>query len=192
MLQLVQRAKAVGLDAICITDHESNAWGSQATEMSQRFAIPIFVGVELLTHEGDLLVFGLNELPAGKLPAAELTALVELAGGVCIAAHPFRDNDRGMGLYEPGLLRTNGVEAYNGNTTPADNQRAGVVGNKLKLPLFGGSDAHDLAQIGKYATKFPGKIDTMDEFIRAVRASDAAPVQFKNGRFVEIKNDEFD
>lgn len=184
MLQLLRRAKEIGLDAVCITDHESSAWAEQSADLGSTYNIPIFVGAELLTHEGDLLVFGLNTLPSRMLHATELTAMVKAVGGVCIAAHPFRDNGRGMGPFEPELQLTHGVEAYNGNTADDDNQRAVAVANRLSLPRLGGSDSHDDWQIGKFATRFPSPVSTLDEFIRAVQIGDTIPVEYRDGRFI--------
>lgn len=45
-------------------------------------------------------------------------------GGVCIAAHPFRDNNRGMGPFESSLRLAHGIEVLNGNTTAQDNSNS--------------------------------------------------------------------
>ena len=185
MSQLLQRATEVGLDALCITDHESNAWAEQSADLAVAYNIPIFVGAELLTYEGDLLVFGLNSLPTRMLHASELIDLVKAAGGVCIAAHPFRDNGRGMGPFESELRVTHGIEAYNGNTADADNQRAVDIADRLSLPRMGGSDSHDTWQIGKFATRFSSPVSSLDQFIRAVQIGDTIPVEYQNGRFVD-------
>ena len=44
--EMVELAKKRGLDAICITDHDSMGLREYAEEYSKRIGFPIFVGVE--------------------------------------------------------------------------------------------------------------------------------------------------
>jgi len=145
----ISKAKSLGLSGICITDHESNGIADLAKEMAQRENFLVIVGMELLTFEGDLLVFGLMDVPLQKMHAQELVNLVNSNGGIAICAHPFRDNGRGMG---DGLLKIkglNGIESFNGNTAIEQNIKAYSLGTNLRMPCLGGSDAHRLEALGK-------------------------------------------
>jgi Predicted metal-dependent phosphoesterases (PHP family) len=90
---IVKRARKIGLDGVCITDHESNEIMEKAHEYSKETGFLIIVGAEILTHEGDITVFGLDRLPTEKLHAQQLIDMTLKAGGVAMSAHPFRNNN---------------------------------------------------------------------------------------------------
>jgi len=174
--EAVLRSKEIGLDGICITDHDSNAIMAEAQRLSRKHGFLIIVGAEILTYEGDLLVFGLNELPAGQMHAQELIDLVSKQNGVCISAHPYRDNGRGMGDLIGEISGLSAVETFNGNTGWADNYQAFLLSQQLGIPCMGGSDAHRLEQIGRYATRFIESIRNEHGFIKAVKGGKMSPV----------------
>ncbi len=177
------RARDMGMEGICITDHESRGHAARAPELARRFGLPVFVGVEILTSHGDLLVFGMEDLP-GPLPsAAELISTVEVRGGVAVSAHPFRDNGRGMGESMSRYPLLHGVEAYNGNTDPRSNERALQASMALGLPVLGGSDAHFLHRLGAFATRFPDDVRDTGGLIDAIRRGDVEPVVYCDGKF---------
>ena len=74
----------------------------------------VIVGSEILTHEGDILTFGLKDMPNKMVSAKELLTLVKKHGGAAVAAHPFRNNNRGMGenMRKVSHLLT-GIESFN-------------------------------------------------------------------------------
>lgn len=176
--QAILRARGMGLDGLCVTDHESNEIRDEARELSRKHSFLVITGMELLTLEGDVLVFGLEEVPREQMSARDLCRLVEDRGGVTIGAHPFRDNGRGMGGYFQKLGGLSGVEAFNGNTREYHNYRAYELGGKLKLKCFGGGDAHTLEGVGRYATVFPGGIRDQQDFIQAVKQGPVYPVAY--------------
>ena len=55
--EIVEIAKAKGLDGICITDHESMGLREYAAEYSAKTGFPIFVGIEYYSLQGDILNF---------------------------------------------------------------------------------------------------------------------------------------
>lgn len=185
----VIRGKALGLDGLCITDHDSQDIVGKAIYLSNRHKYLIIVGAEILTYEGDLLVFGLNALPKEKQHAQTLVDLVTANSGISIAAHPFRDNGRGMGEHIRRLKGVQGIEAFNGNTGLDENYRAYAMGHELGIPCVAGSDSHDIEQVGKYATFFPRAIHSLKDFIVAVKGGQVAPACYnrKSGTF-EIIN----
>lgn len=173
---IVKRAKQIGLDGICITDHESNGLKERAEEYAKETGFLILVGAEILTFEGDITVFGLDDLPKEKLHAQALIDLVHEAGGVCMSAHPFRENKRGMGKHIAQVKGLAGVEAFNGSTPHHHNMTAYHLAQALKLPCFGASDAHVLEKVGTYATRFPGSIRDLKDFIEAVKNGATRPM----------------
>lgn len=173
---IVKRGKELGLDGVCITDHESNGLKGFAEAYSKETGFLIIVGAEILTYEGDITVFGLDQLPSEKLHAQDLIDRVKAVGGVCMSAHPFRENNRGMG-HHIGLVKgLSGVEAFNGSTPHHHNMSAYRLAKTLGLPVFGASDAHILEKVGHYATQFHGRIRDTKDFIEAVKRGQTTPV----------------
>lgn len=175
---IVSKAIKMGLNGICITDHESNGLRDTAQAYSKKTGFLIIVGAEILTHEGDLTVFGVDHLPPEKMHAQEIIDLTLEAGGVAISAHPFRQNNRGMGNSIRQVKGLSGIEAFNGSTTPHNNLYAYGLSAELALPAFGASDAHKIEAVGKYATEFSGRIRDTADFIKAVKAGDTCPAVY--------------
>lgn len=175
LAEIVERAKEIGLDGVCITDHESNGLRDFAADYSRETGFLIIVGAEILTHEGDITVFGLDRLPTEKLHAQQLIDMTLRAGGVAMSAHPFRQNNRGMGHSIRMVRGLSGVEAFNGSTPMHHNLHAYSLAAELNIPTFGASDAHVVEKIGKYATVFPGNIRDTQDFIEAVKHGNTCP-----------------
>lgn len=175
---IVSRAKQMGLDGVCITDHESNGLKERAKAYAKETGFLIIVGAEILTHEGDITVFGLDQLPTEKLHAQALIDLVAKAGGVAMSAHPFRQNNRGLGNHLRNVRGLAGIEAFNGSTPHHHNMTAYHLAKELRIPTFGASDAHITEKIGQYATQFPAMIRDTQDFIEAVKDGITAPVVY--------------
>lgn len=181
--EIVEQAKKIGLDGLCITDHDDNQIRHEARALAQELGYLIIPGCEVLTHEGDIVVFGVDDLPEEKLHAAELISYINAKGGVGISAHPFRNNNRGLGeniQRVPGLA---GVEGYNGNTDLLSNLQACRLAGQLGLPIFGASDAHHIHEVGKYATYFSSRINNEADFIAAIKAGATRPAISLAGGF---------
>ena len=52
--QIVSVARQRGLDAVCITDHDSMGLRDFAAEYSREIDFPIFVGIEFFSLQGDI------------------------------------------------------------------------------------------------------------------------------------------
>lgn len=174
--EMIFEAKRKGLDGICITDHDEYGLKEYAAKLSAQENFPIFVGVEYLALEGDILAFGMDELPAKHLPAQEFIDWINERGGVCIAAHPFRSNSRGLGedlLIVRGLT---GIEVLNGSTSNAANKMAMEYCERLGLQPIGASDCHNLIALGRYATEVPMECRTVADLVRALKTVKCSPV----------------
>ncbi len=180
-------AKLIGLDGICITNHDNNNLRDDIGDYAKINGILVIVGAEVLTHQGDILVFGLKDIPKEMVHAEELLRLVKKHNGVAIAAHPFRNNNRGLEnhLHEVGHLLS-GVESFNGSTYSYHNLYAYGTATELGLPSFGASDAHVIDRIGMYATKFYDSIRDDKDFIEAVKSKNLHPVMRRDGEFINF------
>lgn len=185
--EIIDQAREMGLDAVCITDHESNKLRKKAQALSQEKNFPVFVGAEVLTHEGDLLVYGLDRLPNQIMHAAELTAYVTEQGGAVISAHPYRNHNRSLGNQLKSLENLSGVEGLNGNTPTFFNLQAFDAAQAINKPVFGGSDAHQIHQVGKCATRFKQIISNEQELVQAILAGDGTPVYHAKGLYLDFK-----
>lgn len=187
--QLIEQAKRIGLDGVCLTDH-NHVWSpDRIKELSEKHGFVILRGNEITTDQGDMLVFGLEEDIKGIIKLQDLRKEVSGVGGFCIAAHPFRGfltfGAGQLGLTpERAAERTlfqwvNAIEVMNGKVTESENGLAASVAASLGLPATGGSDAHDAGEVGLYATRFPTKIQTDAELLTALKNGRYTPVAFR-------------
>lgn len=184
--EIIDKAMEMGLDGVCITDHESVQLREKAHALSREKNFPVFVGAEVLTYEGDLLVYGLDHLPSHKMHADELAAYVTSRGGALISAHPYRKNNRGLEDHLKHIERLSGVEGLNGNTPFYLNLQAMEAAEESQKPIFGGSDAHVIQQVGKYATRFNGTIGNEQELAQAIREGNVTPVYRWQGTYLDF------
>lgn len=181
--QIVLEAKAQGLDGVAITDHDVLGLRTQARFLSARHELMIMVGVEVSTTQGDILVFGVDELPGTNgdhlLEPQFLVDYVNEHGGATIAAHPFRDNGRGLGESLFKISGLTAIEGYNGRTASHHNARAVEAALELGMPITGGSDAHTPGEVGGYATQVNAVVHTEKDLIRALKLGQCHPVSLK-------------
>jgi predicted metal-dependent phosphoesterase TrpH len=188
---LIEEAKRIGLDGICLTDH-NHVWEPGALEdLRQRHGFLILGGNEITTDQGDILVFGLGKDIKGIIKLEELKEEVLAAGGCMIVAHPFRGflvfDVAQLGLtpekaMERALFKyVDAVEVLNSKVTESENDFAARVARGLGAPVTGGSDAHDVQEVGLYATWFPGIITNESDLIEALKQGNCEPVAYQRG-----------
>lgn len=173
--EIVTVARAKGLDAVCITDHDTMGLREFADEYSRKNGFPIFVGVEFFSLQGDITAWGIDSLPDHRIDAQDFIDQVNKANGFCVSCHPFRNNNRGL---EDNLRRVrglHGVEVLNGSTSLEANRTALRYCKELGLQPIGASDAHVAKQIGKYVTYLPEKVDMLKDFIEELRTRPTLP-----------------
>ncbi|MDY6790623.1 MAG: PHP domain-containing protein [Thermodesulfobacteriota bacterium] len=187
--QLIKEAKNIGLDGICLTDHNYVWQKKQVEELRQKHGFLILRGNEITTDQGDMLVFGMYKDIRGIIKLEDLKKKVLNADGFMIAAHPFR----GFLVFGAGQLGltaekaktrslfqfVDAIEVLNGKVTEKENKLAAEVSAVLKLPATGGSDAHEVDEVGKYATRFTGSISNEKELLAALKNGDYNAVNFR-------------
>jgi hypothetical protein len=179
-LELVREASRLGLDGICLTEHQVLWKSDEIAELALETPIKIFRGNEFTTNQGDILVFGYEEDIQELLMIEDLRDRVTAAGGFMIAAHPFRGfKTFGIGqlqmTVEQGCTRkvfdfVDAVEIRNGKVSDEENDMAARVTARLGLPGTAGSDAHRIDEVGKWATEFERDIQTDQELIEELKA----------------------
>ncbi len=186
--QLIERAKAVGLDGVCLTEHDFVWEPHKVGDLAKRHNFLVIPGIEVNTEDGHILVFGLNRYIYGMHRLPQLARLVAEAGGVMIAPHPyrrltplFRMDDFGMdddfwtmalerAAANPALQYVSALEAINGRSTQDENLFSWQLCASLGLPAVAGSDAHEQGDVGTCATRFQRPIADVEDLVRELKA----------------------
>lgn len=182
------------LGAICFTEHRRFPDDAEIdrsyAELSERFGVRIFKGVEADTNLGHLLIFGITrefrrrfDLDSRMLRAEQVIEVVHGEGGIAIPAHPFRDS--GYGARLDGLLAKVGpalsaIEAINGQNSHDQNAEALATAEKLGLTPLAGSDAHFSTAnwFLTCATELDREVATVEDLCVELRAGRARPFHF--------------
>lgn len=188
---IIENAKQIGLNGICLTDHNYVWEPDQVDELRQKHGFLILRGNEVTTDQGHMVVFGLDKPigASGIVKVPELREEVEKAGGFMIVAHPFRGfltfgvGQLGLTVEKaaerPFFKYVDAVEVMNGKVTKKENDFASQVAGALGLPSTGGSDAHEASEVGIYATCFPDPIADEAELIAALKSGNYSPLAFR-------------
>ncbi len=165
---LVRLAGKVGLGGLAITDHNS-VDGTRVAEEAAR-DIPGFViipAVEVSTSEGHVLAYGVREPIPRDLSPSETADRVRAAGGVPVAAHPYRF---WSGLGEAATLsaRFDAYEVHNARTLRTGNAKAVALADRSRVGRTGGSDTHFLHELGRGVTALDGEGASVDGILQAI------------------------
>lgn len=177
---ILTRAQGLGLDGICLTDHDTMDVLSSVREGLQENGLVVIVGMEYATDEGDYLIFGPFENIRPGMSAYELIPQVHEAGGAIIGAHPYRlKRPADTGMFSSDLCPI--VEVANG--PQMENSQALAMAQKRNLAMSAGSDAHTLEELGRYPTRILNRIRTRDDLVGALRAGNFRPTRqaYANG-----------
>ena len=191
--ELIEGSKSLGLDGICLTDHDVFWTEQQIQDLSSKHDFLVIPGCEINTEAGHVLVFGLSEYQFGMHRPEFLQASVDKAEGVMIAAHPYRrrflEEPAGRpGVREEMLERARGdeffqmcqgIEALNGRGLAIQNEFSLELGGLLSTSMTAGSDAHKVEQIGTVATEFKQPVSCLKDLIKELRDGRYHPVDLR-------------
>lgn len=192
--ELIEGSKSLGLDAICLTDHDAFWTTEQIDDLSNSHNFLIIPGCEINTEAGHVLVFGLSKYEFGMHKPEFLQACVDKAGGAMIAAHPYRrrfieEPAEKPGVREEMLERAGGdeffqmcqgLEALNGRGLSIQNQFSLDLGGMLSVSMTAGSDAHKVEQIGTVATEFERPVSCLADLIKELQSGRFHPVDLRH------------
>jgi predicted metal-dependent phosphoesterase TrpH len=177
-VECVEAAIARGLDGICITEHGALEGARVVKEIAAGYNnLIVLAGIEVLSREGHLLVYGFDEDIPGVPDATEVIRIVEENGGIVAPAHPWRAP---FGWYSgtldkpleetkfPALFKI--IEKFNGLSSPKQNQKGELYCEKTGTHGIGGSDAHNVKDIGCCTTFFEDIITDERRLVAALRA----------------------
>ena len=124
----------------------------------------LVVGEEVSTLNGHVLALFIEDRVPPGLTAERTLALIHGQGGLAVAPHPLHPIRYAHRGHPPlaeilGDLPFDAVEVVN-NTGPFAcyyDAKALVANDRWRLPVCGGSDAHDARYVGSGLTRFEGR-----------------------------------
>ena len=190
---LIDRAKDLGLDGICLTEHDYFWLYEDIKGLSRRHDFLVLPGSEINTDSGHILVYGLHEYVFGMHKPSFLRQLVTRRGGVMIAAHPYRRRylaepanspEARAEMVERALSdqvfeMCDAIEGQNGRGSMDENLFSHDLGSAFGLQPTGGSDAHKVEQLGTVATRFERPVRNLDDLIAELKSGRFKPEALK-------------
>jgi predicted metal-dependent phosphoesterase TrpH len=177
-VKLVNRASEIGLDGVVITEHDYQWQADELAELAAREPqVRVFSGAEISAREGHFLVYGLpslEEAPPGIL-VRDLIEVVRRHNAAIVAAHPFRwEQPFDQIVLEHGPA-FDALELVSNNVDRQTRSKTQALLRKYPMGTTGSSDAHEIDVLGCYFTEFPGRIESISEFVAALRARQGRP-----------------
>lgn len=156
------------LALIAITDHDEVVGACEAREMAARrgYRFEVIVGTEVSTLDGHLIGLFMEKRVPWFMSLERTIEAIHAQGGICIVPHPMSPLAFSVGRRK--IMRVtrsrqagiyfDAVEAFNPTMAGRVAHVSVLEFNEtvLHLPEVGGSDSHQLAQIGTAFTLFPG------------------------------------
>lgn len=190
---LIRDARSFGLDAVCVTEHDSFDASEPVEEIAASEGFKLFRGVEINTNKGHMLAYGVVddswEEKTGYYSRIEIVRpAIESCGGILVPSHPFRmvgGASAANGLFEMDYIAA--IEVLNGENKEHENEMAIKAWAGLALPGIGGSDCHFAPDVGRCVTWFENEVSTMAELIAEIKAGRVAPAcRRDNGEYARM------
>ena len=172
---VIAAARAAGLDAIALTDHDTTEGCRIAAGIPSD--ILIIPGVEVSTRQGHMLALGVcGPVPKG-LDVLETIDLVHSMGGVAILPHPFHRYRHGVALkLKEALEAADAIEVFNSRyILGGANRKAYRYARRLGKPMVAGSDAHNCRYIGYGRTLIDAELSVAG-VLEAIRTGKTRPI----------------
>jgi predicted metal-dependent phosphoesterase TrpH len=158
----VRIAEKIGLDLLCITDHNTIKGAVQARKHNSDLVV---IGEEIRSKSGEIIGLFLQEEIKPGLSAEETIELIHEQDGIAFAPHPYS-------VYCPCVgnklhaLRLDAIEVFNSLHRDGYSNALALESCNGHAKL-GGSDAHSSTMIGNGYTTFIG--NSQEEFRTAIK-----------------------
>jgi predicted metal-dependent phosphoesterase TrpH len=167
--EAVMKALQVGLSAIAVTDHNRPAGAREVARIAKDHDLLVVPASEVSAFNGHILALGVTEpIPRG-LSASETIKRIEDHGGLAVGAHPGRFYT-GVSLSEVRSNQFRAIEVANGGSSVRQNRLARKVAEGKGIGMTGGSDSHNVEQIGRCRTIFENAPSSVEELLEEIRA----------------------
>jgi glycosyltransferase involved in cell wall biosynthesis len=173
---LLETAKARGLGAIAITDHNEISGALEAREIAERIGgIKVIVAEEVKTaHQGEVIGLFLEERIERGMSMSETIAEIRRQGGLVYVPHPF-DRLHSVPDYEHLLEIVEEIdilEVFNPRVAfSAFNEEAVRFARKYSIVPGAGSDSHVAQGLGSVRIRLRD-FDGPQEFLESMREAD--------------------
>ncbi len=172
---LLAAAKARGLGAIAVTDHNEISGALEARERSRGDGLKVIVAEEVKTaDQGEVIGLFIEEKIPRGMTLAETIAEIKRQGGLVYVPHPF-DRMHSVPDYEHllGVLDdVDAIEVYNPRVAVGRfNEEAVRFAAKYRIPAGAGSDAHVVQGLGSARIRMRD-FDGPEEFLESLRDAD--------------------
>ncbi len=191
---MIDQAKSIGLDGICITEHDYFWLDPQIDEYAKRQGVVLLRGIEVTTEWGHMGALGLDRYVGGIYKVRELRRIIDDVGGFLIANHPFRykldprfrliHRSQPLDPKDPAAAAnlelfalTDEIEVVNGACSEQENLFARAVAQHLGQRGIGGSDSHSAPSLGCAVTVLERFVSTVPELIAELKAGRYRPGQ---------------
>jgi hypothetical protein len=170
---LLAEARARGLGAIAITDHNEVSGAHEARAKAD--GIKVIVAEEVKTAEqGEVIGLFIEEKIPRGLTLEETIAEIKRQGGLVYVPHPF-DRLHSVPDYEhllPVLDQIDAIEVFNPRVAISEfNDEAVRFAAKYRIPAGAGSDAHVPQGLGSVRIRMRD-FDGPEEFLQSLREAD--------------------
>lgn len=158
LAEIVERAKARGLDGVAVCDHDLCM--EAVPEFPDFLLIP---GVEVSTQLGHLLGLFITR-PVETKDFFQAVEAIHAQGGLAVLAHPF-EHAREEARLLPAVPLLDGVEVFNSRAERKirdANRLAAAFAQAHGLRPFGGSDAHVPQEVGNGFTQVEAEALSLD------------------------------
>jgi hypothetical protein len=169
---LLATARAQGMGAIAVTDHNEISGALEAREKAAAYGVKVIVGEEVKTAEqGEVIGLFIEEKIPRGLTMAETVAEIKRQGGLVYVPHPF-DRMHSVPDYEhllDILDDVDAIEVFNSRVAiGAFNEEASRFAAKYRIPAGAGSDSHVAQGLGSVRIRMRD-FDTPAEFLQSLR-----------------------
>ena len=155
-----------------MTDHNSFESFAHTEGLEGIIFVP---GEEVGSADGHIVALGIDREIPKHLPIPETIDLIHKAGGIAIAAHPYR---WWTGLGEKNVRKYaelfDGVEALNARSTKKHNRLSMILAEEIGKLITAGSDSHRPHSIGEGYVEIPDECRTWQDVIQAIREKKVA------------------
>lgn len=163
--EVLDVARSLGLGCVAITDHNTMSGYWEALEKAEDLII--IPAMEVSSASGHILAYGIVKEIASGMGVAETVQAIHAAGGIAVAAHPYRT---WSGLGEENVIDGfDAIEVLNGRSAEKGNHAAKRLAKKMSKPGTAGSDAHKVEHVGDAYTVLPSDCRDADDAIKAIK-----------------------
>ena len=169
---LLEQARAVGLDALAVTDHDELEASLRAAELAPDYGLVGIPGMEVTCEAGQVLALGIAEAIPPGLSFAETLDRIREQGGLAVVPHPFQESRHGVldKISKEELATADAIEVYNSRLlTGRSNRQAERFARRRGLPMTAGSDAHIAEMVGQAVTTVDADEASVAEILDAIR-----------------------